>query len=130
MIFDIFLLIFLALFIVILFLLSLILFFNSHEIPKEFSIGMIILTIFAAIMCFGAFNEMRINWKIDSIKECYMGEDIFDEYGISEYEFLDRLNSETGREIIKDAIDNDEIGNEDGKVYIDNQELLDVLGLD
>lgn len=111
-------------------LVSLGMFFSSYQILKCYGVFMLVVTIGLAIASFELFNDKRVDWKIDSIEECYMSEDVLENNDISEYEFLDKLNSETGRKIIKDAIDNDDISIEDGEVYIGDQELLEVLGLD
>ena len=111
-------------------LVSLGMFFSSYKILKCYGVFMLVVTIGLAIASLKLFNDKRVDWKIDSIEECYMSEDVLENNDISEYEFLDKLNSETGRKIIKDAIDNDDISIEDGEVYIGDQELLEVLGLD
>ena len=76
-------------------------------------------------------NYLYSQRPASSIEDYYISNDILDENGVSEYEFRKKINSELGNEIIDDAVEDNRISvQEDGRVYIGQQELLEALGLD
>ena len=97
---------------------------------NAFDLLSIVAIVMAILASFLYINKLKIDDSIQVIEETYLNDQNPDKNGVSEYELRDRLNSDLGREIIEEAIDNDEISFKDGRVYIGDQELLDVLGLD
>lgn len=111
---------------------------NRRRLPEatsyylSFAYYIISLAIFL-VLCFKVKNTIAYEDTqnlIGTVEEYYIDNDILKGNDISEYAFRDKLNNEIGSQIIQDAVEDDRISvQDDGRVYIGQQELLDVLGL-